>query len=1297
MKYSLLQPLAFPLVFLALASFVAARPNGVSVTASSAQGCDFSVAIKADLSELQTVHLKDSTILLVKTVAVGIPPNARVRIASVEGRSPMAVSSQSLPQSLGPAGQPLASLSGPELIRGRQLVFVHVHPVQGMSVYTDVAIRLTFEGGNLQSADRPAKDPVFDPIFSTAVVNFDEWQRWPTASRVAAKVMAPQDDPFSHSDNWVKIRVNQTALVRISGADLAAAGVSLNNLASSSIRIFNAGGKPLAMQNSSPRPVFDEMSIIVNDGGDGLFGTNDQILFFGEPVDRFDYQPGQVPQYLNNPYCTDNIYWLTTGGSFPDPARRIQSFAVTPGGVSDTTVTTFNRRVHAEQDNVLIAQGGEVNDYYTWYWTDKSQLSVYVPTPGVVPGSTARVFLDGRTGVNSNGRYISGTVNGDPLLAGVLGPLNCTYQTHSLVDGLNTVNLRLTPMSSSDSAYFNFAEITYLSNLTPSGDKLDFAIDSLPRQALIQVQDNFGALPLLLDLGDPLHPIQDTGFSRQSGTLSFAANLDRSAPNRFYCATQASAIAPASIAAVPVNDLRADLSQADLIIVTRSTFEDALTPYVDYRRSKGLNIKVVTMDDIMDNFGFGLFDPTAIRDYLKFQYENAATPAPAAVLFVGDANYDILDHLGTGVPNYVPSYINSIEAQFTGATYSDDNYVYFGDYGILDSDHSFIRGDRGYDMLTARWPVRSSADIATIINKIETYDASTDFGDWRTVITLVADDEYGIFNNETFHTLQTEELEKQHIPPYFTRDKIYLMDYPFVNNLKPAVNQAIINAFDQGALVVNYVGHGNPDVWSHQRVFNRTTDLPQIRNADRLPLVFAASCAIGFFDDPRRQAMGEDFLMSSANGAVAVVSAMRLVFSSDNAAFNQAVYNVLMYNDSLSIDQAVYTGKLLRQYGGDTIPQRQDNDRAYEFFGDPFLRLGLPRLRMQFSQKPDSLTALLHTRVAGRVVDAQGQTVAKNGKLSITVFDSDRNKIHDLVNSAGQVTDSVRYTETGPSIFKGEATITNGNFDFQFIPPVDIGFGGHGAKVTVYAVLDTIDGIGLIDSIPVASQVAPQTDTIGPTVKYTFGGRQNFVSGDAVGVNDELEVTLTDSSGINLAGGLGHGITLEVDGRPDKTVNLTNLFAYDPDSYTSGKLAYSLSGLDAGTHSFVFRAWDAANNATTVQFNANLVAVGNVAIDNLLNYPNPMQMATKFFFELTQPVDRFVMDIFTLSGRKIRTFIGSNLPADNYPNGQFEIVWDGRDASGDRVATGVYIYKATAVPRNGGPAAQSYGKVVVVN
>jgi flagellar hook assembly protein FlgD len=82
---------------------------------------------------------------------------------------------------------------------------------------------------------------------------------------------------------------------------------------------------------------------------------------------------------------------------------------------------------------------------------------------------------------------------------------------------------------------------------------------------------------------------------------------------------------------------------------------------------------------------------------------------------------------------------------------------------------------------------------------------------------------------------------------------------------------------------------------------------------------------------------------------------------------------------------------------------------------------------------------------------------------------------------------------------------------------------------------------------------------------------------------------------------------------------------------------------------------------------------------------------------LTQPASEFSLEIFTLSGKKIRSFNQNSLPADNYPNSIFDLEWDGRDADGDRVATGVYIYKAAALPSAGGDRVESFGKIVVIN
>ena len=91
-----------------------------------------------------------------------------------------------------------------------------------------------------------------------------------------------------------------------------------------------------------------------------------------------------------------------------------------------------------------------------------------------------------------------------------------------------------------------------------------------------------------------------------------------------------------------------------------------------------------------------------------------------------------------------------------------------------------------------------------------------------------------------------------------------------------------------------------------------------------------------------------------------------------------------------------------------------------------------------------------------------------------------------------------------------------------------------------------------------------------------------------------------------------------------------------------------------------------------------------------------MSDKTTFYFELTQQVEKFSLSIYTLSGKQIKYFNRYGLNADNYPNTSLELTWDGRDAEGDRVATGVYIYKATAVPVTG-ETVESFGKIVVIN
>ncbi|MGD8921886.1 MAG: type IX secretion system sortase PorU, partial [Candidatus Zixiibacteriota bacterium] len=1034
-----------------------------------------------------------------------------------------------------------------------------------------------------------------------------------------------------------------------------------------------------------------EVAIKIADGGDGTFDRSDSVIFYGESVDRWLYREGFNPSYITNVYTDRNVYWLSVTGGLGGAPIRMGTADAAVSGQADTVIEAVASQVHAEEDKLLLKDAsGHTDNYYNWYWTNNTNLDFYIPSPGAVTGAQATLSLVGRTGGLS---YMDVYVNGAPASDKNCSAFGCSFSTTALTDGLNQIDLSLTPDGSTP-PYFDYLNVTYSRRLAPSDDRLDFVTNNIAQTAEFRITDQFSSTPMLLDISDPLAPVQLTGFSRDGGGIAFERDLSGQQYSHYHMATLATIRTPESLERVSPTDLRAAPGQADLIVVTAEALAPYLADYKEYRESGGYSVRVVTIDDIMDNFSYGVYDPAAIRDFLKFAYETYPSPAPSAVLFVGDANYDYRNVLGTNVPNLVPVFIHPYEG--LDITYSDDNYVYFGRYGILDSDTSLYRApDRGLDMISARWPVRNAEELRTVVNKIKDYESPSNFGIWRTRITLVADDEFGgNFDNETFHTTQTEQLDSTSIPRVYTRDKIYLWDYPFVNREKPAVNEAIINSLNEGSLIINYVGHGNPDVWAHEHVLRRASDLPRLHNYDQLTLVFAASCAIGFFDDPEREGMGETFLTMSSGGAIGVVSATRLVYSSPNASFNRDVYQLMLDDEDLSICQAVYTAKLMRQYvvtPTDTTILPRNNDRAYVYFGDPFLRLGTPSLRVEFDEAPDSLIALNRTRVSGRVVDRSGSPLLRDGKLLVAVYDSQREKMHRVGSQ------EIEYKITGPRIYRGSATIENGSFELEFVPPLDVGYGGKGARVLTYAMFDSTDAVGLVDSVSISKQITVSSDSTGPAITYGFAGRSNFLSGDLITRNESLQLRISDSSGINLSGGLGHGISLEIDGRSDNTIMLTDYFEYDQDDFTAGGLTYPSLNLEPGQHQFKIKAWDNANNSSTVEFSVEVVASTRLAINELLNYPNPMNERTTFYFELTQPASEFSLEIFTLSGKKIRSFNQNSLPADNYPNSIFDLEWDGRDADGDRVATGVYIYKAAALPSAGGDRVESFGKIVVIN
>jgi hypothetical protein len=847
---------------------------------------------------------------------------------------------------------------------------------------------------------------------------------------------------------------------------------------------------------------------------------------------------------------------------------------------------------------------------------------------------------------------------------------------------LNTLTVNIYHVS----GYFlDFLDINYPMELHYSGSQLDF--NSQSYAGIIHYRmTGYTPSNYVLDITrtdtvfvvNGVEIISDTARFQRPESSARISTYVTYAPNSIHN--------PVAVDKVDPGDMHRDMTQYDCLVIAPGRFHEALAEYVDYRwNTGGYRVKLVAVEDIYNNFGFGLLSPMAIRNYLRFAYENYDAPAPFAVLLAGDGHYDFLDNLERHTSSYIPPFVWPVEYSV-----GDDNYVYFGQFSWLDSDSSYIyQLDRGWDMMIARWPVRSSNEIASHMAAIKNYESAENKGDWRTRITYVADDEFkNPVSSEIIHTAMAETLAVFHTPSEYVHDKIYATDFPFSSNgEKPAVNDAIVNALNEGTIIINYIGHGSPDVWADEHIFKKSIDLSRLQNKDKLTLVIAGSCSIGFFDDPGQEGMAE-IMFRQEGGAIETVSATRLVYATDNAIFNYDLFDAL-FGKHCNVSEAVYSAKVMHQYTYNYSLIR--NDRAFVVFGDPLSQIGLPEYELRFDNGTDSiLTPLDYFGFTGIVTDREGNALTVDGLVDITAYDSRIVRHHEQ---------DLDYTLGGPPIFRGTVEVNAGSFEGGFIVPLDIDYGGDAAHMTGYGSFGGISGIGGIDSLAVASNALSTSDNTGPEIEYSFEGSPDFVSGNRIPANAIVIVRLQDESGINLTGGLGHRIELIIDNDNNTTMNLTDLYSYDPDSYRSGELRFSLPDLTPESHRFKIRAWDNANNPSQTEFEATPSPEGRIAIQEFMNYPNPMEEGTEFFFDLSESADWVEIKIFTLAGRMIKNFRTDNLPVGK--NRRF--YWDGRDLDGDRVAEGVYIYKISAQGRltsGSGSAdnmAEAFGKLVLLN
>jgi hypothetical protein len=1197
----------------------------------------------------------------------------------------------------------LATVDPPAQFRAQTIARLHVTPVQynpqrkRLRVYRHVQIIVRFAGGNSSPLRAVESSPAEEEFYRALLVNEEQARafRQPPAEKLLRQSHPQIEGPL------YKFPLRQEGIYKLDGRTLASAGINLQEIKPASIHLYNNGGRELPRALNAPRPNgLVENAIYLAGGGDGRFDQDDYILFYGRGVEgfAFDSTTGVASHYTNH-FGFDNYYWLSFGGS---NGKRMPERAPQPA-TGLTPATSFADYLFVEEDLHPLFESDQL--WFGWLFTtrgdDRKTYRLRLTDPA--PESAANLKFAFYAPPNGTRRQLSVSFEKQELAN---FELFGNYKTEvyradkigGLVNGDNEILLSYQGSGDAAQLYLDYFELRYERQLKLNNGMLIF--NGRPGNGpFAYTLNNVEANSLwLFDVSDfsTVTRLTSQNWQTNAAQLTFADIGSSAKAPRRYIAVQPSAfksVDPKTIVRDEISNWRSPNNGADMVVITHEDFlslnpltgkdEGPLARFVSLRQnanvSDTLKAVVVKIQDVFDEFSGGMYDPVAIRDFLKYAYENWRR-RPLYVMLVGDGDYDPKNIINKTGKNFIPTF-------YLGALDEIDSRV-------TDSRYTYVAGDdEVMDMAIGRIPARSLADVEAYVQKLIRYETAPAFGAWRNTAVMVADDELwqgGIpLPSETVHTNDTELLVRSYTPKYFDVKKIYLTEfaavqYASISGLtKPSATETLLRLINNGALLINYIGHGRYDLWSHERVLNLPADFSRIQNGDRQALWVAATCTFGKYDIPETQSFAEQLLLAPGRGAIAALATSRDVYADYNARLNQEFYRFLFENKKQISARIGAAMMLARAQTGQT-----ENDEKFHVLGDPSLRLALPRYNANIvSLKPDSITALTVMTAQGKIQRDGADWPEFNGTARIEVFDAQREVKYQ---SPGQF--SIDYTMPGNSLFRGEVPVKNGAFTAQFFVPKDITYGGQTGRLNIYFWNNAIDGNGYRERLPVGGTASGLVDKVGPSINIGFAGVENFRSGGVVGTNPVLRAVISDSlSGINMTGEIGHKITLTIDGRQDAKIDLTDLFNYDAGSYTRGTILHPLNNLREGRHTVEIKAWDNLNNSNTATADFMIQPQDRLILGEVMNYPNPFRRQTTFTFVLNLAAE-IRIKIFTLSGRLIRTLEQFNAQA-----GYNMLEWDGRDEDGDELANGVYLYKIIAIQQQDGAAlrAEEIGKLVV--
>jgi hypothetical protein len=725
-----------------------------------------------------------------------------------------------------------------------------------------------------------------------------------------------------------KIFTADEGIYRLTRSFLANNGIDVNQIDLSQVRLYNLG-------QELPVSIYDQ-------DGDYLLDSGDYIDFYATPVES---------QYAK--YSKYNLYWLVTTSGGSGSPLRMAAIDGTPGSgaVAATHITT----VHHEQDDdyLPLAPGDDSLDrwfilpfvYGAGIQTGGNPVEYAVSLPGVSNLGSLKIRMygfydtDHEVDIWVNGTLVqTATWSGDAFYQVTVDPVD-------LVAGINTITFQCIsgadPLDP-DGIALDWLEVVYPRDFAASNNMLKFSHEPGYR---FQIQGFTASDLSVFDITSPGEVARVINF-QTTGTGPYSVDVEPPVEvgERTYLVLSSAAVkTPVQI----IEDVTANLADpangADYILITHRDlgWDGAGDPYpwladlVTHRESQGLRVKVVDVEDIYDEFSYGIVTPVAVKDFLTFAYDNWTQPAPQYVLLGGDGTHDYKDNWNQGSINFLPPYLTFTE--YMGETLTDEWFA-------------AVSGDDGIsDLYIGRLPAATAAQAGVMVNKIIAYESAPNSKTWEKNVLLVADNQIESYE-VAFETMNDEAA--QLIPPGLNAPfKGYLNNYLAAVDLTADLKDKI----NGGALLVNYSGHGSIQLWADEVIFE-TADVADLTNDGKFPLFVSMSCLTGFFGYPEAwdfPSLAETLMRSDGKGAAAALMPTGMTTPDGQHVLDVALFNAIFTEDTRTLGPAVALAKQTLLANGDRY---QDISKTFLLFGDPAMRL-----KIILPRRPSQLVAQAHT------------------------------------------------------------------------------------------------------------------------------------------------------------------------------------------------------------------------------------------------------------------------------------------------------------------------------------------------